>query len=259
VLVGTAPVDPIAARAVRVERFSDRIVELPDATVVLANFELPYSVREEVLPPALHPNTPPLLAVLAWRCPESPWGPFSLVQLRVGCRSGVRSRGFLLGAAIDNGDAAAALAAGWGVATRPAEVAIRAGYDATTVAAVFTDVGEPVDALRLRLLDPEPLGDGDVQFTGTLSPAETGRGLRLAQFEPDYGVRRAERAWPHLDALAAGAWGHPGAVPRDPIAGSITAGTITLRPVRFVCRLDVTGFEGTEPAEPPQAAGSDDA
>jgi hypothetical protein len=259
VLVGTAPVGPLAVRAARVEQFSDRTVELPGATVVLANFELPYAVRESMLPPALHPNTPPLLAVLAWRCPDSPWGPFALVQLRAGCRSGVRSRGFLLGAGVDNRDAAAALASGWGLSARPAEVAVRLGYDATSVAVRFTDGDASADALQLRLFDPDPLGLDDVQYTGTLSPAETGRGLRLAQFEPEYAVQRAERARPRVEGFDAAAWGAPDAAPRGPIAASVATATITLRPVRFVCRVDVNGFEGTEPVEAAPAGGSDDA
>ncbi|HZP30968.1 MAG TPA: hypothetical protein VFC99_18610 [Acidimicrobiia bacterium] len=248
-LVGTAPVEPIAARAVPVERFSGETVELADATVVLANFELPYAVREALLPPSLHPNTPPLLAVLAWRCPESPWGPFALAQLRVGSRSGVRTRGFLLGAGIDNPDAATALAAGWGLATRPAAVRLRVGYDASSVTVAFDDRAGGVDALRLRLLDPEPLGPDDVQLSGTLTPAETARGLRLVQFEPDYVVHRSERVRPRLDGLDAAAWGEPRAVPREPIAASVMTATVVLRPVRFVCRADVTGFEGTEPVD----------
>jgi hypothetical protein len=259
VLVGTAPVGPLAVRAARVERFSGRTIELPGATVVLANFELPYAVRESLLPPALHPNTPPVLAVLAWRCPESPWGPFSLVQLRAGCRSGVRSRGFLLGAGLDNRDAAAALASGWGLAARPAEVSVRPGYDATSVAVTFTDGDATADALQLRLFDPDPLGLDDVQYTGTLAPAEIAQGLRLVQFEPEYAAQRAERANPRVDGFDAAAWGAPGAAPRGPIAASVATATITLRPVRFVCRVDVSGFEGTEPVEPGPAGGSHDA
>ncbi len=255
-LTGTAPVGPLAARAVLVEQLASETVELPDAHVVLAHFELPYAVREALLPPSLHPNTPPLLTVLAWSCPESPWGPFSLAQLRVGCRSGVRTRGYLLGAAIDNADAATALAAGWGLATRPGTVRLRRGYDASTVDVTFADAGAGADAgaadapaLALHLADPEPLGLDDVQFSGTLTPAVMPRGLRLVQFEPDYDVRRSERLLPKLERLDAAAWGDERAVPRGPVGASLTAATITLTPVRFVCRPDVTGFEGTEPAD----------
>jgi hypothetical protein len=158
---------------------------------------------------------------------------------------------------------AAALATGWGLATRPAAVTIRTGYDTTTVSVAFDDRGDGTagGALGLRLLDPDPLGLGDVQYTGTLSPAETGRGLRLVQIEPDYRLERAERARPHLDRFDADAWGDPRAVPRTAIAASVATGTVTLRPVRFVCRLDVSGFEGTEPAAPVAGSGggSDDA
>jgi hypothetical protein len=171
----------------------------------------------------------------------------------------VRSRGFLLGAGLDNRDAAAALASGWGLAARPAEVAVRPGYDATSVAVTFTDSDSGADALQLRLFDPDPLGLDDVQYTGTLAPAETRRGLRLAQFEPEYAVQRAERAIPRVDSFDAAAWGAPDALPRGPIAASVATATITLRPVRFVCRVDVNGFEGTEPVEAAPANGSDDA
>ena len=189
-LIGTAPVEPLAARAVRVDAFASAPVELPDAHVALAHFELPYAVREAILPPSLHPNTPPILTVLAWHCPSSPWGAFSLAQLRVGCRSGVRTRGLLLGAGIDNPDAAAALASGWGLVSRPAEVHLRRGYDASEVAVDF----DGVRVLRLHLADPDPLGPDDVQLSATLTPAETRRGLRLVQFEPTYVGARAPNA-----------------------------------------------------------------
>jgi len=62
-------------------------------------------------------------------------------------------------------------------------------------------------------------------------------------------VQRSERVRPQLDRLDAAAWGEPGAVPRGPIAATISTATVVLRPVRFVCRVDVTGFEGTEPVD----------
>ncbi len=228
----------------RVDVFAMEPVSLPDAHVALAHFELPYAVREAILPPSLHPNTPPILTVLAWHCPASPWGAFSLAQLRVGCRSGVRTRGLLLDAGIDNHDAAAALAAGWGLATHSAEVHLRRGYDASTVTVDF----DGASVLRLHLADPDPLGLDDVQLSPTLTPAEMPRGLRLVQFEPEYAVTRSERLRPRLDHLDPGAWGEARATPRHPVGASLVAATITLAPVRFVVRADVTGFDGTEPA-----------
>ena len=84
-----------------------------------AAFELPYASREPLLPPGLHPTTPPLMVLLAWRVADSPWGPFSMAQARISCRSGVRPRGFVAGCIVD--DAAGRrrlLPPDWGAARR---------------------------------------------------------------------------------------------------------------------------------------------
>ena len=46
---------------------------------------------EAMLPPALHPTLPPIVSWLVYRAISSPWGPFTLAQTRIGCRSGARS------------------------------------------------------------------------------------------------------------------------------------------------------------------------
>ena len=97
--VGTADPKTLAAGAAKLTNFDVEPVVLPDVEVFQALFEMRIEAREALLPPGLHPTNPPTLVLLAWRCPESPWGPFALCQLRVGCRSGVRSRGLVLGCA----------------------------------------------------------------------------------------------------------------------------------------------------------------
>jgi hypothetical protein len=217
-------------------------VRLGNVEAVQAAFELPYACREPLLPPALHPTTPPLIVLLAWRVAESPWGPFSMAQARVSCRSGVRPRGFVAGCIADSAAAGAALAGGWGLPVVPGSVELRCGYDRTELLA--SRDGAP--AVHLLGVDPEPLVPDDVQFTVTTTLARTPRGLKLVQVEPEYELRRVERARPRLAGFDGEAWGLPGLRPGHPVAATIGVGDITLPRLRFLSRPDVTAFEGTE-------------
>jgi hypothetical protein len=242
VLVGTADPDALAAGATRLAELSRTPVALPGTEVFQALFEMRAAARESLLPPALHPTNPPTLGVLVWRCPESPWGPFALCQLRVGCRSGVRTRGLVLACACDSPAAATALGAGWGFAARTAAIALERRYDAVSVSVRIA--GEP--ALELAAGEPEPLSSDDVQYTGTLTLAHTPRGLRLVQVEPGYAATRVERVRPRLIRFDAARWGQPAMSPYYPVSASIATADIRLPPIRFVCRPDVLAFAGTE-------------
>jgi hypothetical protein len=238
-LTGTAA--PSSFRAGRVSAWPTEAVTLGGFEVVQALFELRASAREAVLPPALHPTNPPTLAFQVWRVAGSPWGPFELAQVRVQCRSGLRPRGFVTGAVVDNPDAAAGLAA-WGFAPTTGEVRLRRFYDRTTVE-VDVD-GAPV--LRLSGADPDPLGAHDVSYSSTLNLAETPNGLRLVQLDLDVAPDRVERLHPLLDDFDAEAWGNELLDPWYPVSASVAVGTATLDPVRYVCKPDVLAFEGTE-------------
>jgi len=243
VLVGTADLQALATRAPRLEHFATEPLALVGVEVFQACFEMRAASREPLLPAGLHPTNPATLIALAWRCAESPWGPFSLVQIRVGCRSGVRTRGFVVAAACDRVDAAAALATRWGLAARPARIALARRYDGCALGVEL----EGRSALSIEARDPEPLAPGDVQFTGTLTLAHTPLGLRLVQLEPRVALSRVERVRPRLLGFDALAWGPGALTPYHPVSASIGVGSIEIPPVRFVCRPDVLAFQGTEP------------
>jgi hypothetical protein len=242
VFVGTADPEELAARAPSVADFSIEPVTLPGVEVFQAMFEMRAAAREPLLPPGLHPTNPATLVLLAWRCPESPWGPFCLCQLRVGCRSGVRTRGLVLGCACDSEVAAKGLAASWGFGAQPGEISLQRRYDGSSLQVSLE--GRP--ALSLEALDPEPLSKSDVQYTGTLTFAHTPKGLRLVQVEPVYAPTRVERLHSHLASFDAELWGHPALTPYHPVSSSIAVAEVTLPAVRFVCRPDVLAFQGTE-------------
>jgi hypothetical protein len=242
VLSGTADVAGQAERAPTMTSFEAAPVTFAGVEVLQATFEMRWSARQVTLPPGLHPTNPPIVVFLVWRVPESPWGPFSLAQVRVGCRSGVRPRGLVAGAVNDNPAAAAALAAGWGLPGRAGTVSLRRGYDAV-------DVDVVVDgrrALGLVGRHPDPLSPGDVQYTVTMTLANTPKGLRLVQVEPEYQLARVERLRARLSEFDPAAWGDGVLAPSSPVSATIGLGDVTLPRLRFVSRPDVLAFEGTE-------------
>lgn len=241
-LSGTASLEALASSAPVMPSVDIEPVVLEDAEVLQATFEMAYTSREVLLPPGLHPTTPPLMVTLAWKVPDSPWGPFSMAQVRASCRSGVRPRGFVVGCVVDTPEAAGGVAERWGFPARVGAVEIARYYDAVDLT-VSVDEGP---ALRLRGLDPDPLGPHDVQYTVTTTLAHTPRGLRLVQVEPEYELRRVERVRPRLDHFDGGRWGHDALTPRHPVTASIAVGTITVPPLRYLSKPDVTAFQGTE-------------
>jgi hypothetical protein len=241
-ILGTARLDELTARRPRLAAFDAAPIALSGVEVVQAIFEMPGSARECIVPPGLHPTNPAALVLQAWRCPESPWGPFSLVQARAQTRSGVRPRGFVTGAACDNAAASSALASGFGYPALPAEIRWQRSYD--TVRLEVARAGETI--LAFEGADPDPLAPGDVQFSGTLNLADTPRGWRLVQVDPEFRPTRAERLRPKLSAFAPAAWGDPRLDPYHPVAASITLADILIPSLRFICRPDELAFTGTE-------------
>jgi hypothetical protein len=238
VLTGTAALDALAETAPTMASLDPDPVTFEDAEVLQAAFEMAYSSREATLPPGLHPTTPPLMVVLAWAVPDSEWGPFTMAQVRVSCRSGVRPRGYVAGCLVSSAEAATGLSSRWGIPARVAPVRLDRFYDS-----VVLDAGP---ALHLTGLDPDPLNPGDVQYTVTTTLADTPRGLRLVQVEPEYELRRVERIRPRLDHFDAGPWAAPGLTPHSPVSATIGVGKVSIPKLRFVSKPDVLAFEGTE-------------
>ena len=237
-LTGAAALDSLAAAAPVMPSMDSATVSFEGAEVFQAIFEMSYASRETTLPPGLHPTTPPLMVILAWQVPDSPFGPFTMAQVRVSCRSGVRPRGFVTGCVVDTEAAARELSARWGLPCVVGRVRLHRFYDCTVL-----DAGP---ALHVTGVDPDPLGPGDVQYTVTTTLAHTPRGLRLVQVEPEYGLRRVERVRPRLDHFDDAAWGGRGLSPRHPVSASVGVGTLSIPRLRFVSRPDVMAFEGTE-------------
>jgi hypothetical protein len=243
-LTGTAPVEDFLAHAATMADFGTDELTLSDVEVFQAMFEMRIAGREASLPPSLHPSAVPTFVAQVWRCHDSPWGPFGLAQGRVGSRSGLRPRGHIQACICNNPVAADALRARWGFPARAGAVTLHRHYDAVEAAVAL----DSAKVLSLHGSDPEPLGDDDVAYSGSVAVAHTPRGLRLVQIDYDVAAGRVERVRPHLDEFDAAGFGvHRTVDPYHPVSASIAVGSITLHRLRFVCRPDEIAFTGTEP------------
>jgi hypothetical protein len=167
-----------------------------------------------------------------------------MAQGRVGCRSGLRPRGFVQGCVVDNPDAALGLRDEWGFPAVVGEVTLERGYDRVhaTARLAGADVTGVTDVTGQ---DPDPLGLGDIAYTTTVVLAETPRGTRLVQIDTDFAVSRAERLRPRIGNFSTG-WMHSSVVPSSPVSSSIAIADITLQPHRFVSKPEELAFTGTE-------------
>ncbi len=244
-LTGVADAERLAESllAPTIAAWSKEPVELSDVTVLQVIAELRRAHRDELLPPALHSTDPPALSIQAWRVGDSPAGPFAFALTRLSCRSGVRARGFTTAAFATSPDAAELLRDRYGFPCRPADVDLAPHYDGCDL--TVTVEGRPV--LVVAALDPQPLGAEDVQYTSTLNLAQTPNGLRLVQVETDHHADSVERVQARIVRFEGEVWGDGRLDPYHVVTTTLARDrAMTLPPVRFVCRADVSAFEGTE-------------
>lgn len=244
-LVGNADVAALAEHAPTVTSFVTETIELNAVVCFQLTAEMRNSAREAVLPPSLHPTTPAALSIQVYAVGESPWGAFRFATTRISCRSGVRARGFTTRTLVDGEAACEGLKASLGFPTAAADVHFRHGYDGVSVAVDYA--GRQV--LGVEAIDPDPMGPGDVQYTGTLNLAHTPMGLRLMQVEANPTTWQVDRLTASLNQFDGAAWGNELLVPSRVIAASVVKLDLSFPPVRFVCKADELAFTGTQAVE----------
>ena len=242
-LIGTADVNALGERAPRIASFASEALVLSDVACLQLTAEMRNSAREAVLPPALHPTIPPVVSIQVWDVADSAVGAFGFAVCRVSCRSGVRARGFTTAAVTSSEAAAEILTQRFGFPCSVGQVTLRRHYDGAD-AEVMVDGGR---ILGIAALDPEPMGLDDVQYTGNLNLAHTPMGLRLAQVEVDHVASRVERLTARLTAFDGAGWGNRLLDPYFVVSASVALETVSVQPIRFVCKPDELAFTGTEP------------
>jgi len=232
---------------------TDREEVIEDVDILQVLYEIGFADLESLVPPALNPTIPPVIAFLAYRAKDSLWGPFSLVQVRLTARAGVRPRAFLISACCDNPVAAEALTRSWGYRIRPADIHLRRFHDRVDCSVV----AERQTILDLSLVDPQPITGHDVQYPPGMHLARiadsSGTKPRLIQVDSEYEFRRADRGRPELASFDPSAWGNKRMVPTNPVSASFAACKVTISAIRYICNPDIPSSEGTENMGAPAA------
>lgn len=208
--------------------------ELPGAGILQIMYEIDAEAVTSLLPPALHPTVPPTVVLTITSVPESPAGPYTLAEARVGSRSGARPRGLSLGAFCNSPEAAKVLAARWGYPLTIGEVTLTRRYDRVTGKVMSN--GKTV--LEMRMMNPEPIAGNDIQYLAGLNAAKVERGgvvlSRLIQVDPDYVFRSADRGKPELEMFDAAAFKLDGARPHWPVSASYAVADIQMPELRYL-------------------------
>lgn len=244
-LYGVREVAPLLEHAPLMESLGTEPAELAHAEALQVMFEIDDTPMLDLLPRALGPTIPPVVTFVFWRCPDSPAGPFSLAQVRAGCRAGVRPRGLPLASYCDAAPAAEMLRSRWGFNCRPGLVRVRRFYDRIVGSVVVADQ----TVLQVSLMDPQAISGGDVQYTANMNLARVrqdgGEAPRLVQVDPDFVFHKAERGRPVVDAFDADAWAAAGVRPVYPVSATYAVCDITLPRIRYICDPDVPAMQGT--------------
>ncbi len=245
-LYGTRDIAPLIAQAPHMPNFATEPWQLPGAGLLQLVFEIREAAIVSLLPTSLHPTIPPTLVVVVSDVPESPVGPFTLAEVRIGCRAAARPRGFVARCYVTTTAAAEALRTRWGYPAVVADVRLKRGYDRHS-ATVVVD-GEM--ALDCALINPEPIGVGDVQYLPSLNLARVARDggevPRIVQVDPDYVMAKADRGKAQLTTFDASAWLLDGADPWWPVSATLVTADMTLPQIRYVIDPSKRAIEGVE-------------
>jgi hypothetical protein len=241
-MFGTLDAQKRCERSASMTRLNTEAMTFKGAQVLQLVYEVHSSARTASIPAALHPTTPSIGIWQLFVVPDSPWGPFKLLTQRLACRAGTRLRGFLTGALVDNEQAGQELEARWGYSCRIASIKFKSFYDQIGCIAVLD--GVPV--FGGKLVDPEPINGSEIFYTANVHLANTPRGLKLVQVDPEFVFQRAERGIPHLEDYQAHAFGDELVRPVWPVSASASQGDLTLSTLTYVSDPNIPALHGTE-------------
>jgi hypothetical protein len=225
--------------------------EMPDGLFLQINWEVDDAGALGLTPPACHPSIPPFASFFAARFTESPVGPFSIVQVRLVVRAGIRPRALCLGAVCDSADATDALRRYWGFPAVHGEVEVSQRHDLVSFSAALG--GHEVATFAVRTADV--INGNDLMTFDNLHLVRAAEGARLVQIDPEYTIHSADRGRPQVTLPVPEALGMQGRLRlASPIIGFTFRADTDLVPARFTIDPDVSALTSTKKIQRPQPA-----
>jgi hypothetical protein len=217
---------------------------LKGAKILSVNIEIDDDPADNLIPATMHPSIPEYAIFCVTSYPESPVGPFSIADVRISGRTGVRPRSFVLRSYCDNEDARRELAARWGYPTVAGDVKLDLRHDRVVGRAAVN--GQPV--MECELLDRDMISGGDIQYIASMHLArnkEDGK-LVLVQVDPEFTFSKAERGKPRIIMLDNDAFGVGNYfILGNPISATFTIADVTLPKIRYICNPELPAMQGT--------------
>ncbi len=205
---------------------------LKNAELLAVSIEI-QPVARALLPPGMHPSVPMYAVFSVGRFPESPVGPFTMAQVLISGRVGIRPRGFALKTLVNNETARRELAARWGYPVAAGEAKIISRHD--RVQAEVRAGG--VSVLECELTDREPIEGSDSEPLASTNLARNAADdkLVLIQVEPAYEYSKAERGRPRVLSFDQTVWRTSGHVQLNQgITAVYSQCELALPPPRFI-------------------------
>lgn len=205
--------------------------EMENAQFLQINWEVLDAPALDLTPPSLHPSIPPFASFFAARVPESPVGPFTLAQVRLVVRAGIRPRALCLGAVCDSARAVDALRRHWGYPVQLGDVKASSRHDHVR----FTAALDGHDVLDFAVHTADVINGSDLMTFDNLHLARVDGASKLVQVDPEYTIHQADRGRPEVRLPDPNALGMRGSLRlADPIIGFTFRADTDLVPIRFV-------------------------
>ncbi len=209
--------------------------EMENAQFLQINWEVEDAAALDLTPPSLHPSIPPFASFFAGHFPESPEGPFSIVQVRLVVRAGIRPRALCLGAVCDSAPVVAALREHWGYPVQHGPVTASSRHDQVRFTASF----DGHEVASFAVYTDDVISGNDLMTFDNLHLVRLGGEAKLVQVDPEYTIHQADRGRPEVRLPDPQALGMRGSLKlASPIIGFTFRADTDLVPPRFV--IDAT-------------------
>ena len=242
---GTLDLATFAKSVSAIDGYKTEPLTLKGAQILELHMEIDDDPAIALLPATMHPSIPQYAIFNVLHAPHSDWGAFTVAELRIAGRTGVRPRGFVLRSYIDNDDAAKALSSRWGFPVAKGEVSLRVSHD--RIVGRVRLGGKTVYEIEEQ--DRDSIGGNDIQYIASMHLARNQQDdkLVLVQVDPEYVFAKAERGRPRVVALDPEAFGATASTLNvmNPIMACFTTADVTLPKIRYICNPELPAMKGT--------------